>query len=296
MAVSRITQNMLTQRSLGSLQESMTRMARLQEQVSTGRVINRPSDDPAGTTSAMRLRDSLAANTQYSRNADDGLAWLGTIDSRMKSITDQTRAARDLALQGANTAALGQAGRDSLAGSVDQLRAGLLSDANTTYLGRPVFGGITGGSVAYDTNGTFVGQAGDVTRTVAEGVKIKVNGDAAAVFGAPGSTVFDHLTALSTALRSGDAAGIRAGIDVLNTDLSRVITSYAEVGTRAARIEQASQSAADSDLSLKTSLSDVENVDLPSVVVNLKMQETAYQAALQATSRVMQPSLMDFLK
>ena len=296
MAITRITQNMMTRSSLGSLQANMSRMARLQEQLSTGRVINRPSDSPTGTAAAMRLRDDLSATGQYQRNAQDGVAWLGTIDNALTSITDQTREARDVALQGASAGGGGQAARDALAGSVDELRKGLLADANTTYLGRPVFGGITAGNQAYDAAGTFVGTPGDVSRTVGDGVRIRVNADAGAVFGADGDNVFDHLSALSAALRSGNDAGIRTGIDSLNKDLDRLAMAHAEVGTRAKRIDAANQAGADTELRLKASLSDVENADLPKVIVDLQMQQTAYQAALAATSRVMQPSLLDFLR
>jgi flagellar hook-associated protein 3 FlgL len=272
-------------------------MARLQEQLSTGRVLNRPSDSPTDTTSAMRLRDTLAATRQYQRNAQDGLAWLGTIDATMNSVTDQTREARDLALQGANTSTMGPAALEALATKVDQLRVGLLASANTNHVGRPVFGGITAGDKAYAVGGTLEPSvSGEVRRTVADGVSIRVDADPQAVFGPEGDSVFDHLTALSSALRAGDSSVIRDQIGKLNTDLERVATAHAEVGTRYKQVDTANQTAADVELRLKTSLSEVENADLPQVIVDLKMQETAYQASLAATARVMQPSLLDFLR
>ncbi len=302
MAITRITQNMMTRQSLGSLQTNLGRMARLQEQLSTGRVLNRPSDSPTGTTSAMRLRDSLATSRQYQRNAQDGAAWLGTIDNTVTSLTDQTREARDLAIQGASSGSTGQAVRNNLAASVDQLRGGLLATANTTYLGRPVFGGITAGAKAYDlaADGVTVGYVGDdsrpVERTVADGVSLRVDGDAQATLGPAGDDVFAHLETLSTALRAGDDAGIRVALTALNKDLDRLASSHAEVGTRAKRVDGANQTAIDTELRMKASLSDVEDADLPAVIVDLKMQETAYQASLAATARVMQPSLLDFLR
>jgi flagellar hook-associated protein 3 FlgL len=302
MAITRVTQNMLTQRSLGSLQTNLNRMARTQEQLSTGRIINRPSDSPTGTASAMRLRDNLAATQQYQRNAQDGLAWLGTVDTTLTSITDQTREARDAALQGANSGAIGPAARNALAATVDQLRASLLSDANTTYLDRPVFGGITSGSTAYAEGAlpgdpvTFTGVPGEVKRTIGDGVSVRVDQDGTKVFGPAGDSVFEHLTALSDSLRSGDQTGIAAGIDQLNTDLDRMIATHSEVGTRYKRVDAANQTGADGELSLKSSLSEIENADLPAVIVEMKMQETAYQASLAATARVMQPSLLDFLR
>jgi flagellar hook-associated protein 3 FlgL len=296
MSFSRVTQKMLTQNSLGSLQANLSRMGKLQEQLSTGRIINRPSDSPTGATSAMRLRDDLAASRQYQRNAQDGVAWLGTVDTALTSITDQTREARDVALQGANTGSVGPAAREALATSIDQLRTNLIADANTTYLGRPVFGGVTAGDKAYDASGTFVGTPGSVSRTVGDGVRVRVDADNEAVFGVAGDNTFDHLTALSTALRAGDTAGIQAGLVNLNKDLDRMTTAHAEVGTRAKRVDAAAQTGADTELRLKSSLSEVENADLPKVIVDLQMQQTAYQAALAATSRVIQPSLLDFLR
>jgi flagellar hook-associated protein 3 FlgL len=297
MAITRVTQNMMTRHSVDSLQAGLGRMARLQEQLSTGRVLNRPSDSPTDTTSAMRLRDTLAATRQYQRNAQDGLAWLGTIDATLVSVTDHAREARDLALQGANGGAMSPAAREALANTVDQLRTNMLAAANTTHLGRPVFGGITAGSAAYNPDGTLApGVTGSVERTVADGVKVRVDGDPTAVFGPVGDSVFDHLTALSTALRGGDAGAIRTQIDTLNADIEQVTTARAEAGTRYKQIDTAIQTAFDTELRLKSSLSQVENADLPEVIVDLKMQETAYQAALAATARVMQPSLLDFLR
>src|SRR4051794_587332 len=150
MAVTRVTQHMMSSHSMDAMQTSLSRLAKLQEQLSTGRVLNRPSDSPADTTSAMRIRSSLTDVKQYARNAADGDAWLGQIDSALTSATDQVRRARDLALQGANQGAMGPAAREALATEVDQIREGVLTTANATYLGRPVFGGVTAGSAAYD--------------------------------------------------------------------------------------------------------------------------------------------------
>ena len=299
MAITRITQNMLSQRSLASLQAGLNRMAQTQEKLSTGRLINRPSDSPSGTVAAMRLRDTLAGAQQYQRNAQDGMAWLGTTDAALTSITDQARQARDIALQGANSGAMGQPSRDALAATVDQLRSSLIGTANTTYLGRPVFGGVTAGSEAYQDDGTtvsWVGAPGTVERTVGDGQKVRVDQDPTAVFGAAGDTIFEHLTALSDALRVNDQAAVRAGVGALNADLARLATSHAEMGTRYQRVESALAARADDELRLKASVSQVEDADLPQVIVDLQMQQASYQAALGATARVMQPSLMDFLR
>ncbi len=300
MTLNRVTQSMLSHRALDGLQTGLGRLSHIQEQLSTGRIINRPSDDPSGATSAMRLRASRSDQQQYARNADDGLGWLNQIDSTLSSVTIQVRRARELGLQGANSGAMNAQGREALATEVDKIRDGLIGDANAAYLGRPVFGGITAGDQAYDAAGKFVGQASvspaGVSRTVADGVTIRVDSEGPSVFGADGDSVFDHLTALSTALRSGDATAIRDAVTAVDKDGSRITTAQADVGTRTARIEKAKAAAEDADLALSSRLSEVENTDLPKATVELQLQQVAYQAALAATAKVMQPSLLDFLR
>ncbi|MFL6107052.1 MAG: flagellar hook-associated protein FlgL [Marmoricola sp.] len=296
MAIQRVTQHMLNQRSVGALQSGLGRLSKLQEQLATGRVLNRPSDSPTDTTSAMRIRSSIADVKQYGRNAQDGDGWLTQVDSALTSANDQVLRARDLALQGANSGSSGPTARAALAAEVDQIRSGLIDTANSSYLGRPVFGGVTAGAKAYDATGSYVGTPGSVNRTVSEGTTIRVDVDGNQAFGPAGNSLFDHLAALSTALRAGDQAGITASITALDADRNQITTTQTDVGARQLRVESAIQASSDSELKLSTSLSNVENADLPKTIVDLQMQQTAYQASLAATSRVMQPSLLDFLR
>jgi len=292
----RVTQRMLTQTSLDYLQLGLGRLAKVQEQLSTGRILNRPSDNPTDVTAAMRVRDSIAQQAQYSRNAQDGKGWLSQIDSTLSGVTDTVRRARELALQGANSGAMGPAAREALATEVDELRNGLISSANATYLGRPVFGGVTSGSAAYDATGTYVGVPGDVTRRVADGVTVQVDFDGRDVFGDAGTSVFAELDDLAAALRAGDTAAIRTGIDDLATRLETVTSARTTAGTRLDRIERADTSAIEASNSLSATLSTLENTDLAKAAMDLQLQEVSYQAALSATSRVLQPSLVDFLR
>jgi flagellar hook-associated protein 3 FlgL len=296
MAIQRITQSMLTDRALSSLQTGLSKLSVLQQQMSSGKVLNKPSDSPTDTTTAMRLRSSMTDTAQFGRNASDGDAWLTQTDTALSSINDQLMRAHDLALQGANQGVAGQTALNAMASEIDQIRSGIIDTANTSYLGRPVFGGVTAGAQAYDSSGTYVGTPGTVNRTVAAGSSIRVDTDGQAAFGPNGDSVFDHLSALSTALRAGDQAGITAGLTALQTDGDKIVAAQTDVGSRQVRVEAAVQGASDKALSLQASLSNVEDIDLPKVIVNLQMQQTAYQASLAATSKVIQPSLLDFLR
>ena len=296
MTLTRVTQQMMTSRSLSSLQTSLGRLAKTQEQLSSGRVLNRPSDSPTDTTSAMRFRASMAAQAQYSRNAQDGLGWLGQIDTTLTSMLGQVNRARDLGLQGVNTVNMAPQAREALATEVDQLRKSLLGEANTTYLGRPVFGGLVNGKAAYAADGSFVGVPGQVQRTVGEGTKVPVNVDGPDVFGPAGADLFSDLAKLSDALRAGDTAGVQTQLASLDGALGRVTATLSGVGSRVNRLEHADQVARDSQLSLTTALTEVENVDITKASLDLQMNQVAYQASLSAAARLVQPSLAEFLR
>lgn len=296
MAVSRVTQGMMTQRALSSLQLGLGRLATTQEQISTGKRLNRPSDSPTDTVAAMRVRSSLADQKQYVRNAEDGQGWLYQADSTLQGMVDQVRRVRDLAMQGATTIVAATDAREALATEVDQLREGLLAAANTTYLGRPIFGGVTAGSAAYDASGTYSGTTGDVARVIGDGSTVVVNVDGPDVFGPDGANLFDELTALAASLRAGDTTAVGAALTGLDGASTRMTTVLAEVGTKESRVERALQTAQDAILDMTSSLSDLEDVDLPRATVDLQMQEVAYQAALATTAKVVQPSLLEFLR
>jgi flagellar hook-associated protein 3 FlgL len=296
MTIHRVTNQMMNERAYLSLQTGLGRLARSQEQLTTGRVLNRPSDSPTDTTSAMRMRSALADQRQYARNADDGLGWLGQTDSTLTSVLGQVRRAREVGIQGVNSVAQGTQAREALAVEVEQIRASLLSAADTRYLGRPVFGGITTGDRAYDADGAFVGVPGQVTRTVGDGTRVAVNVVGTDVFGPDGDSLFDDLGRLADALRAGDLGAVQGGLDALSTALDRVSSVLADAGTRYNRVERAAQTARDAELDLTVSLSRVENVDLARATMDLKLHEVAYQAALAATARLVQPSLADFLR
>ncbi len=298
MSIGRVTQSMLGERSLTRLQGSLTRLAEIQEHLSTGRVLNRPSDNPADTASAMRLRSSVGAQQQYARNAQDGIGWLDTLDSTLGTANDLVRKARELGQQAVN-GTVNQDAREALAVEIGQLRSSLLGTANAIYIDRPVFGGTTAGPAAFAEAGgvvTFAGDTNPVNRAVADGVVVDVAVAGPAAFGVDGDNVFDHLSALADAVRAGDTNAIASGLEALKDDSNRLVVVRTDVGARTNRVEQAGIRAGDTELSLTNALAEIENTDLPRAMVDLKMQEVAYQAALAATSRVMQPSLLDFLR
>jgi flagellar hook-associated protein 3 FlgL len=284
--------------TLTNLQNNLGRMAQIQEQMSSGKQISRPSDSPGGTVAAMQMRAEIRDNQQWSRNADDGLGWLGTIDQTLTSAVDSARRARNLTLGGLNSGALTPTAAEALALEIDGLREGMLGLANTHYLDRPIFGGTTAGTQAYDAAGTYLGPAtsAPVLRTVGANATVRVDQTGPEVFGPAGGDVFTVLAGISAALRTGDDTALRTELGNLDGAMNRMTGKLAEVGAAYNRLERMQTAADDRVVTLRTALSDVEDIDLPATIVELNLAQVAQQAALAATARVITPSLVDFLR
>jgi flagellar hook-associated protein 3 FlgL len=293
----RTTERLMGANALGNLQNQLTRLGRLQEQLSSGKQIQRPSDSPGGTAAAMQARGDISRFQQYSRNADDGKAWLGTIDSTLTSAMTQVHQARDLVLQGMSPGGSGsnQTG-PALANQIDSIRQSLINVANTTYLGRPVFGGTTSGQLAYDSTGAYVGDSGSVMRTVSDTAKVRVDASGPNTFGSGPGGLFAVLGQISTDLRTGNQTALQADLGDLDTATNQMQSSLSDVGARYNQVQMMQDSAQTRLTDLTSQLSNVEDIDLPATITELQMQQVAYQAALSATSHVVQPSLVDFLK
>jgi flagellar hook-associated protein 3 FlgL len=298
MAIGRVTESSIHTRVLQNLQRSIAKGQKIQDQLSSGKTINRPSDSPTGAVTAMQLRGETRAAQQYGRNADDGLGWLNTLQSTLDSSSTLINQARDLTVQGLSGGSNDAQSNSALAAQIDQIKASLLGYANTKYLNRPVFGGSTAGDVAYDENGVFVGNTTQTTRTVGagDGAKVRVDASGPEAFGPDGGDVFKLLQNISDNLKSGNSTDLNDNLGQLDAAANLMRTTLSGVGARYNRVEQMQQSAQDRLLSVTAQLSDVEDVDLPKTIMDMQLQQTAYQAALAASAKVIQPSLIDYLR
>jgi flagellar hook-associated protein 3 FlgL len=292
----RVTEGSITNRVLANLQKNISRGGQLQEQLSSGKMLNRPSDSPTGTVASMQLRGESRAFEQYSRNADDGIGWLSTIDTTLTSTLTQTGRVRDLTLQGLSSGSTSPESREALAVEIDNIRESLIGLSNTKYLDRPVFGGTTTGGLAFGASGAYVGDTGQVNRTVGNDTQVRVDVDGSTALGTGTGQLFTVLQDISDALRANDTSALGDGLTRLDSTTNSIKSPLAGVGARYNRVSQMRDSAQDRLLTLRSQISDVEDVDLPKTIMELQLQQTAYQAALSATAKVIQPSLMDFLR
>jgi flagellar hook-associated protein 3 FlgL len=305
----RVTESSVRTRTMASLQRNLSRTQDAQDQISSGKQLRRPSDSPTGTVTALQLRGEVRANKKYSANADDAMGRLGTVQDTLQSVTDRLQKVRVLTLEASNAGggSTPEANR-ARAEEIDQIKGTLIQYANTKYLDRPVFGGSTPDATAYSSSGAYEGEgAGETLRAIGPNAKVRIEVRGPEVFGSdtvdenglevPNETqLFRVLDRLSTAMRTGDSAGIKTGLENLDKATETVKSTLSDVGARYNRVTQMKQSAEDRLMSVSSQLSDIEDVDLPKAIMELQLQQTSYQAALAATAKVIQPSLIDFLR
>ncbi|MBF4574974.1 flagellar hook-associated protein FlgL [Frondihabitans sp. VKM Ac-2883] len=293
----RVTNQTAALASSRMLQANAARLAQLQGQASSLKAISVPSDDPTATGQSLLVRGQQAANAQYSRNADNGVGWLATTDSALSDTKNILDRVRFLTVQGANDGAMSATAKEAIATELDGLKTDLLATANTSFQGRSVFAGSSDAGAAF-TPGTppaFTGITGSsVQRRIADGTTVQVDTDGAAVFGTGADSVFSMIDSISADLRAGvNIGGKLADID---TRLTAVRGAWGDVGTRQAQLERAQDTLKNTSVSLENQRSGIEDLDLAKVALDLQTQQVTYQAALAVTAKVIQPTLMDFLR
>ncbi len=306
--ISRVTQQTIQRSTLANVQMNLAAAAALQNEMSSGTKISKPSDDPSGTSALLRLQAEQRAATQYQRNANDGMSWLSTIDSTLSSSVSTLQRVRDLAVQSGNPASMSPTGREAIATEIDSLKAQLMSLANTKLLGRNVFAGTsntaTAISVTPGTPATY--QANDVSgatvqRRVSADTTVRVDASASAVFGSDpvagvsgNPSVFALLDKMSAEIRSGVSATVDLG--KLDDRLSTISAQQSAIGAQQNQITSAQTILGSKQVALSAQVSSVQDVDLAEMILKIQQQSVTYQGALAAAGKSLQPSLMDYLK
>ncbi|HEX2807078.1 MAG TPA: flagellar hook-associated protein FlgL [Kineosporiaceae bacterium] len=291
MSRSRITQAGIATVALRGLQSNLTRMQTLQNQLSSGKAISRPSDDPSGTVSAMTLRSRRAGDEQYLRNIDQGIGRLTVTDNALTQLSDRLRSIRELVIQ-SRDGAIGTSSQAAIAAQITAVGSEVTDLYNTTYLDRPIFGGTTAGKTAVDATGAYVGDDGAVPVRISSDavVRTDITGTAAGANTVPGM-IAQVAADVVSATGASDA-----DLDNLDAALSRVAQALGDVGARSERINQTRTMVDSHRLDLTSRISMNEDVDMPEAIMNLSSAQVAYQAALQSAAKIQQTSLVDFLK
>jgi flagellar hook-associated protein 3 FlgL len=306
----RITSSMMTRSLLSDINDISTRQDATRRQMSSGKTINKPSDDPYAAARAMSLRTDLSGIQQHERNVTEAQSWMTVTDTTLSSITDLAQHARELVVQGA-TDTLPQTSRNAIADQIDQIIAGMKQEANSTYDGRYVLAGSRTNTKPYDStlqatapgttpNDGYSGDSASQLREIGPGVTLAVNvrGDEV-LGGSPGSSgnMLGVLRDIATHLRSGDTQSLgNDDLKAIDGQIDNVLAVHARVGAGMNRLETASSRLAQIEESTTSMLSDTEDADMAKVLTDYSTQQAVYQSALQAGARIVQTSLLDFLR
>ncbi len=288
----RVTQSMLTGNMLRNLSQSYERMGKYQEQLSTGKRITKPSDDPVVAMKGMEYRTDLTEVEQFKRNLSEVYSWMENSDAALDEAGQALHRIRELTVQASNdTYEEGQ--RSAIADEINQLRDHMISIANTKVAGKYIFNGTNTTNPPVATDGTVLTPLNNNTINieVTKGIKLKTNIDQANVFS---QTMFDDLKNLVSDLKSG--GDINGYLDKIDTHMDKTVAERAELGARYNRVEMVQDRVAEQEVIANRILSDNEDADMERVIVDLKTQESIHRAALAAGSRIIQPTLMDFLR
>lgn len=292
----RVTQQTLNQNAIRNMSQNLSRFEKINNQVSTGKLLHRPSDDPNGVSKAMNLKSALAANTQFERNTNEANLLMNETDRHITSMVDVTQRVRELAVQG-NSGSLSEHDRSAIATEVEALTEQMRQLANAKVNGHSLFNGQKTdetpfpekGSYAFDSNGLA-----PRTFNIGEGISIQSSVLPDELFGpaADNNNLFKTLESISANLK----AGTSSDLDAIDAGIERLLTVSAQNGARQNRVEAVENRLLDTNLGLKSMLSKVEDIDYAEAIIKLTSEESVYQASLAASSKIIQPSLMDFLR
>ncbi len=300
----RITEGMIATQVLGAITDSLARLGKVQEALATARRINRPSDDPLGSTLVLRFRSAAAALEEFQRVTDASQEFLRATGTALERVTEVLQQAREVGLRGSSDIASGS--RDPLAGQVDQLLEELVTQGNTRFADRYAFGGIQTStppfSVTRDASGNITavmanpqGIDGTVSAEVAEGLRVQSNlpGDQAFT-----QTVdlFATLISLRDALAADDTSAIVLATDALAQGIGQVNAASGAVGVTIQHLEAVRARNTDDLARIERLRSGVQDADIAELYLELQKREQAFQASLAAGARALQSSLLDFLQ
>ncbi|NLY29826.1 MAG: flagellar hook-associated protein FlgL [Firmicutes bacterium] len=298
----RVTNKMLVTNSLANLNRGLERMQHLSGRLAAGKKIMFPSDDPIGTGNVLRMYKGLEETRQYVANTDYGIGMLTATDGAFTDLTAILQRARELAVYGAN-GTLPEDSLYALAREVNELIDHAVQVANSTYAGTYIFGGQETSKPPYsadvDGNGNITAVNAEYTST--EGITVEVGPGSQLEISLPGSLVFDRvfeeLIELRTLLDDGKNDDISStSIGNLDEVISAVLQYQAEVGAKTKRLETTKSRLEGLDINLQTLISKTEDIDVAEAIMHFKMQENAYRLALDTTARIIQPTLLEFLR
>jgi flagellar hook-associated protein 3 FlgL len=301
----RITPSMVTSQTLTDLNNSLAGLERSTDELSSGRTILEPSDNPYGAARVIDLQSQLEGLTNYESDIQDGLAWENTASSAMSSINELTQRVRELTVEAAN-GTNNQSDLNTIALEVEQLTESIKQDANTQYAGQYVFSGTATTTAPYETgaNDEFKGNSETVSRAVGPAGTVTISTNISTLLGngaaAEDGGLLDTLRTLTQQLRGGTKEDTEAlgTTDLANLDknLGQLSQLQAVAGSATDQLKAALTRNESVQTSVTEALSSTEDTNIAAVSIQYANEQAAYEAALRAGATIVQESLLNFLQ
>jgi flagellar hook-associated protein 3 FlgL len=303
--IGRITNQMSSQMTLAGIETALDRLDTTQQQLSTGKRINQPSDDPSGTSLALGLNTQLSNLNTYSNNVTDGTGWTTASTSAMTDITNAVQRIRSLTVEASN-GTQSTADMQASAQEVNQLIDEIKQDANTQYNGQYVFSGSATGTAPYQSgsNDAYAGNNGTINRQIGPGTSLTINGNLGSVLGNGQTTsgqpagdglLLNTLRNISDSMQSGNSTALNGDLTSLDSNFNTLTGLAAQTGAVQDRLQMAASRIQTLQTSDTQVLSNTQDADMASTEISFSTQQAALTAALQAGASIVQQSLMNFL-
>lgn len=303
----RITDTFRYRTVISNLNRSRERMNDLQEQLATGKRINRPSDDPEAMSNAMKLRSILESNFQFQDNIQDSITQLSVQEEALNQIYDVLIQVKELTLEGASDTITV---RSSIAEQLQFTLDNLLEIANSKFNGKYIFGGTETLNKPFTLNENVLrfslddkiveyrGNNGKINRKINEQTTIAVNVTGLEVFdqsAGGGVDIFQMIFDLKKFMIEDDTTAINGKIEDVSISIEQILKSFLKIGTRKQLVQFNDDRFITQNIEVRAALSNLEDTDFATTFVNFKAEENALNSALSAGARVIAPSLLDFL-
>ena len=319
----RITSSMLASNFMTNIQSNLQRMEKYQNQISTGKNFSRPSDDPVAVTRSLQVRTDLSKTDQYLKNVRDGITWLDQSETSLMEINVLIGRAYDLSVDAANGTKTPE-DRQIIAKEALQIQEQLVQAANASYAGRYLFGGYNTASKPFELKGSpgaytlsYNGKdmaslmdpdpanvawlnnakTQNINYAVGNDVKMSVSFTGIDLFGAGADNLFEVINQFSSALLDGsDQSAIGESIGKLQQQQNQILSLIGETGGKYNRLTLMEKRYDLDHYNFKAVQSKIEDADYAKATIDSKMAEVVYQSALSAAAKIIQPTLMDFLR
>ncbi len=295
----RISERGMTRTILTDLMMNRSRLDRLHEQLSSGKRINRPSDDPGGTVTTMQINGALSELEQFRSNISLAAEWLNSTESVLAETSDVINRLRELSVRGA-TDTMSEAALGATAEEVSEITDHLLSLANTKHVGRYIFAGYRTDAEPFSLGATgfeYAGDHGAIMRQAGPGVEVQVNvpgdqGDGDGFF----VDLLETASRIRDGLFAGDTAAVNDELDALDRSGEDILAIRAQVGSRVNRLQMSENRLEDMKISLTRTLSETADVDMAEALMELTLVERAYNVSLATGARILPQTLLDYLR